>query len=168
MRHSSWIHLLVLQSQFLVSHAFTQQPLVGKCSTSFVGPLGASNKAVSSELSEKQLDFTLGYLNKHHSDFLIETAKAFSELGVEQVAANTFSGGSYIISEAEITSIDTKSLDLKVTIQRRTTTKIETVSVELGTYVGVLKVDGLRYRKKKTLTFLPQTRTPSLRESECM
>lgn len=85
-------------------------------------------------LTEKQLDFTLGYLNKHHSDLLQEFAKAFSSVGTEAAKKNVWSRGSYVIENSEITSIDTKSLELKVTIQKRGESKptIETVVVDLG------------------------------------
>ena len=51
-------------------------------------------------LEEKQLDFMLGYLNKHHRIFLTKLAETFSELGVEKAKKNAWSGGSYTVSSA--------------------------------------------------------------------
>ena len=75
--------------------------------------------AENNELTEKQLDFTLGYLNKHHKDVLAEFAKAFSDVGTAMAKANAFSGGSFVIESSKIVSIDTDSLELKVSIDRR-------------------------------------------------
>ena len=84
-------------------------------------------------LTEKQSDFTLGYLNKHHEDLLTEFAKAFSPVGTEMAKANAWSGGSYVIERTEITAINTEELTLKVTAQLRgkKEVKVETVSVQL-------------------------------------
>ncbi len=84
-------------------------------------------------LDAKQLDFVLGYLNKHHEDLLVKLAETFSELGVKKKKANSWSGGSYEILSAKITGIDTKSLTLEVEInQRRGGAMAETVEVDLG------------------------------------
>jgi hypothetical protein len=89
----------------------------------------------SETLTEKQLDFTLGYLNKHHQDLLTEFAKAFSSVGVEEAKQNVWSGGSYVIENAEITDINKESLELKVAVQvRGKGESTEVVSVDLGKY----------------------------------
>jgi hypothetical protein len=85
-------------------------------------------------LSEKQSDFTLGYLNKHHPCLLTEFAKAFSEVGSEQAKQNAWSGASYVIESSKIVAISPDKLDLEVTIQMRgkSAALVKTVSVDLG------------------------------------
>lgn len=60
----------------------------------------------STILDEKQLDFTMGYLNKHQRPLLVQFARSFSNLGVTEMKKNAFSGGSYTISNATIVGID--------------------------------------------------------------
>lgn len=105
-------------------------PLLASKSSSS-SAVDSNNK--SSPLTEKQLDFTLGYLNKHHEDLLTEFARAFSSVGSEMAKANVWSGGSYAIESTEITAISTESLTLKVTVKLRgkDKAKVETVSVPL-------------------------------------
>jgi hypothetical protein len=103
----------------------------------------SSNSATESkpdQLAEKQLDFTLGYLNKHHGDLLAQFAKAFSSVGTEAAKKNGWSGGSYVIEKSEIVGIDTEAIELEVTIQKRGESKptIESVSVELGAFFTLL------------------------------
>ena len=104
-------------------------------SPSLLASKSSSSAAVdkSSPLTEKQIDFTLGYLNKHHEDLLADFAKAFSAVGSEMANANAWSGGSYVIENTEITAISTEELELKVTVQLRgkSSAKMETVSVQL-------------------------------------
>lgn len=71
------------------------------------------------QLDAKQLDFVLGYLNKHHGDLLQEFAKAFSVLGSEMAKANAYSGGSFAIHSANVTDITNDEIALAVAIQRR-------------------------------------------------
>ena len=66
-----------------------------------------------------QLDFTMGYLNKHHSDMLRAIVETFSELGQEQKKKNAWSGGSYQIEKATVVGIDAMSMALDATIQER-------------------------------------------------
>lgn len=70
-------------------------------------------------MAEKQLDFMLGYLNKHHGKFLIKLAETFSELGLEKAKKNAWSGGSYQIMSATIMDINTVTLELDVEIKER-------------------------------------------------
>ena len=56
-------------------------------------------------LNAEQLDFTMGYLNKHHRDVLTNFATAFTPLGVISAKKNGFSGGSYTIQDASIVNI---------------------------------------------------------------
>jgi hypothetical protein len=84
-------------------------------------------------LTESQLDFTLGYLNKHHTDVLVAIADTFSELGVEKAKKNAWSGGSYKIESAKIVDINTEKMELDVSIQERgKDLREERVEVELG------------------------------------
>jgi hypothetical protein len=73
----------------------------------------------TSTLDEKQRDFTLGYLNKHHGDFLLKLAEVFSDLGAEMAIANGWSGESFIMEQATIQNIDTVELELNVDVKRR-------------------------------------------------
>lgn len=57
-------------------------------------------------LNDNQIDFTMGYLNKHHTDVLILFVQAFTQLGATQVKKNAFSGGSYEITNAKLIGID--------------------------------------------------------------
>jgi hypothetical protein len=95
-------------------------------------PLAVENSR--SQLSEKQSEFTLGYLNKHHTGLLTEFAKAFSEVGAEQAKQNAWSGASYVIAKSKIVAINPDKLDLEVTIQVRgkSAALIKTVAVDLG------------------------------------
>jgi hypothetical protein len=86
------------------------------------------------QLSEKQSDFTLGYLNKHHPGLLTEFAKAFSTVGAEQAKQNAWSGASYVIESSKIVAISPDKLDLEVVIQVRgkSAALVKAVSVDLG------------------------------------
>jgi len=92
------------------------------------------NDGDDDQLTEKQLEFVLGYLNKHHKDLLTEFARAFSSVGVEMAKQNAWSGGSYVIEDAEITDVNRDELQLQVTIQKRGEAKpqIETVSFSVN------------------------------------
>ena len=84
-------------------------------------------------LNEKQLDFVLGYLNKHHGIFLSKLAETFSQVGVEKAKKNAWSGGSYQILSSTIINIDTASLELDVEIkERKGGLKVKRVTVDLG------------------------------------
>lgn len=84
-------------------------------------------------LDAKQLDFVLGYLNKHHTDVLTKFAETFSELGIEKAKKNAWSGNAYSILSAKIVGIDTKSFQLEVEVQtRREGTITKAVEVDLG------------------------------------
>ena len=105
-------------------------------------PLGATAASDSSlerdrrSLDAKQLDFVLGYLNKHHTDVLTKFAETYSELGIEKAKKNAWSGNAYSILSAKIVGIDTKSFQLEVEVQqRREGTITKTVEVNLGEYI---------------------------------
>jgi hypothetical protein len=86
------------------------------------------------ELDAQQLDFTMGYLNKHHGDTLRAFAETFSELGVEQAKRNAWSGGSYTIQASKMVNINVHQFELEVSIQLRNKKEptIQRVVVDLG------------------------------------
>ena len=85
-------------------------------------------------LDEKQLDFILGYLNKHHGNVFVSFAETFSMLGAEKAKKNAWSGGSYMILSATIVDINTESFELDVEIQERSKeSTVKRVVIELGT-----------------------------------
>lgn len=61
---------------------------------------------LQSHLNDNQIEFTIGYMNKHHRDVLKSFAQVFSPLGAIQVKKNAFSGGSYEIEDAKLVGID--------------------------------------------------------------
>jgi len=63
------------------------------------------NKVSSSAFDTQSLDFTMGYLNKHHREVLTKFAIAFTPLGVLQAKKNAFSGGSFTIQDATVVDI---------------------------------------------------------------
>ena len=140
----------------------------------------ATEKKPDQFLTEKQVDFTLGYLNKHHSDLLAEFAKAFSSLGTEAAKKNAWSGGSYVIEKSEIVGINQKALELKITVQKRgeSNPTIETVSMDLGTFMykicwtqfATKELYFSRRSSSNTLFMFAvlQTPIPSPSENECM
>lgn len=86
-------------------------------------------------LDEKQSEFMLGYLNKHHGkDLLPKLVETFSQIGLEKAKKNAWSGGSYVIISASIIDINSDCLKLDVQIQERSILKkAKQVTIELGT-----------------------------------
>jgi len=82
-------------------------------------PLLLSAAASASGFDEKQKDFTIGYLNKHHGDLLTSFAIAFTELGAEMTKRNRFSGGSYKILDATLVDVSKDEITLDVTVKER-------------------------------------------------
>ena len=123
--------------------------LVTTTATSANGGGDDDNKVLDRErrsLDDKQQDFVLGYLNKHHGNLLIKFAETFSQLGVEKAKKNAWTGNAYNILSAKLVGIDTKAFELEVEIKERgdsTTTK--TVEVDLGEYIFVT----LRERERR-------------------
>jgi hypothetical protein len=70
-------------------------------------------------LTDHQLDFCKGYLNKHHGDLLQAWAQAFSNIGTEMAKANVCSGGSFVIQSAVLIHVDIETIKLQVTCQIR-------------------------------------------------
>eukprot|EP00978_Attheya_sp_CCMP212_P006569 scaffold15258_cov49-Attheya_sp.AAC.5 len=68
---------------------------------------------------DKQKDFTMGYLNKHHGNLLAAFASAFTELGTIQSKKNAFTGGSYKIEDSTIVDFDPDSITMDVTVKIR-------------------------------------------------
>jgi hypothetical protein len=92
-----------------------------------------SSLPLSSSLNEKQLDFTCGYLNKHHTDLLAAIAESLSPLGEIKSKRNSWSGGSYNIELAKLMDINTQFLTLEVKVQERNKdVQVERVAVNLG------------------------------------
>jgi hypothetical protein len=85
-------------------------------------------------LDEKQLDFIMGYMNKHHGDLSTKLAENFSQIGVEKAKKNAWSGNSYQILSAKIVDINTKSFELDVEIQIRGSDEstVKRVPIDLG------------------------------------
>lgn len=103
--------------------------------TILMGQESQVDTSSSSQLTEKQLDFALGYLNKHHSDLLMDFALAFSEVGVEHAKANAWSRGAYSIEGSKIVGLDRKELKLNVSIRKERNAEeptTELVTVNLG------------------------------------
>jgi len=91
-------------------------------SSSSSDPVSSTDAAAdsnNSKLDDQQYDFMLGYLNKHHTSFLIQLAATFSSIGREMAKANVFSGGSYSIETAVLTDIAVDGMTLAVTVQKR-------------------------------------------------
>lgn len=85
-------------------------------------------------LDEKQLDFIMGYMNKHHGDLFTKLAENFSQIGIEKAKKNAWSGNSYQILSAKIVDINTKSFELDVEIQIRGSDEstVKRFSIDLG------------------------------------
>jgi hypothetical protein len=104
-------------------------------------------------LEESQLDFCRGYLNKHHRDLLCLFAEAYSEVGAEQQSRNSFSGGSFKITDSQVINISMDKLDLEVTIyDRKERDPIKKrVSISLDSNVMI--------KKRQYITLLPVIHT---------
>jgi len=72
-------------------------------------------------------------MNKHHSGALKSFVETFSQLGVEQIRKNSFSGGSFSIESAKLLNIDKNFLYLDSAIKIRGKTELhhETVKISL-------------------------------------
>jgi hypothetical protein len=109
---------------------------------------------VPDKLDKDQLDFVLGYLNKHESDLLKAFAEAFSPLGSEMATANTWSGGSYAIGVSKIVNIHEDTITLEVEIERRGKGR-EVRTVEFSTTAAEAAPERARYYRK--LPPIPET-----------
>jgi hypothetical protein len=105
--------------------AFTTTPFAQwksfLASPAFLSARSSESRTAVQQLDERQLDFTMGYLNKHHKDMLTTFVDVYTELGAEAAKRNAFSGGSFKIQDATIVGIDldSDSLELVVTVQDR-------------------------------------------------
>jgi hypothetical protein len=101
-------------------------------------------------LDEQQIDFTMGYMNKHHRDVLTKFVEVYTPLGITQMKKNAFSGGSYEILDSVLVGIgyyghshddDYKPgyLRLEATVQIRSEKepRVEIVELALGECVYV-------------------------------
>jgi hypothetical protein len=71
------------------------------------------------KLTDQQIDFVLGYLNKHQAIFLLAVATSLSAVADEMARANTWSGGSYAILNATASAISSDEIALDIVIQKR-------------------------------------------------
>lgn len=104
----------------------------------FLSSSSAANKVKA--LDDTQVEFTVGYLNKHHGDMLTTFADIYTDLGAEAAKRNKFSGGSFKIQEAKLVGLDSSgALALQVTckdrnkpepIVERTTVSLNAVPIE--------------------------------------
>lgn len=101
-------------------------------------------------LDERQIDFTMGYMNKHYQGVLTKFVQVFTSLGTEQVKKNAFSGTSYEFCGAKLVGVDYRGhingndnndacndfgfLSLEATIQIRSEKQpnIEIIQISLG------------------------------------
>lgn len=64
---------------------------------------------------------------------MLALAENFSELGRIKAKKNGWSGGSYTLEKATIVAIDTKQMELEVTVQERSKPQsVEKVTIDLG------------------------------------
>ena len=81
----------------------------------------------STDLTEEQRNFVMGYINQHHtSTFNIPIVTTFSPIGIEMAQANVWSGGSYSIVTALLTNV------VSILTTTTTTTTIDTSSKNQG------------------------------------
>ena len=134
-------------------------------------PLASSSTQTTQEaeeiaLTDHQVDFICGYLNKHHADVLQKFALEFSELGQVRRQKNAWSGDSYKIESAELQSIDLHKLTLGVTIQERNKDPYVQV-VELDLDAQLLRSSSSSSTNQKTMipplsrTFIPTVQQPT-------
>lgn len=90
-----------------------------KFSTSSSMASNTDEEVSTNKLTADQLDFTMGYLNKHHSDLLTKFTLAFTEIGKEMKRKNAFSGGSFIVESAKLVDITRENLTIDVTLHER-------------------------------------------------
>ena len=106
-------------------------------------------------LDPDQLDFFMGYLNKHHTDLLQIFAEAYSSLGTTASQRNVFSGGSYKIIHAAVTSIRNNDLHLTVTVNDRGQPQplIEQVTISLDS--NPIQAKQFRYTQLPPVPTMP-------------
>lgn len=98
--HNYYLSLLSQPSTFSSHHERSPNlPLLSLSTSLSLGSDGGRT------FDETQLDFTIGYLNKHHPDLLLLFAEVFTPLGVAQANKNSFSGGSYTIEDAKLVGL---------------------------------------------------------------
>jgi hypothetical protein len=122
----SWFRCWQYVSSTSLSATSQSAQEFGSSQSSSTLPLPAS-------LNEKQLDFTCGYLNKHHRDVLVAFAETLSSLGEIKSKRNSWSGGSYKIESATLVDINTLYFTLEVGVKERNKdVQLERVTVNLG------------------------------------
>ena len=73
----------------------------------------------SAVMNEDQKDFFMGYLNKHHSDLMVEFVNAFTEVGAVSRKRNAFSRGSFVVSSAKLIDVSLDSFEVEAEIKER-------------------------------------------------
>jgi len=122
------IRLLIIYSHMCIVNSFHQ----GSSGNRFPLKLFLSSpETVEKGLTEQQLDFTLGYLNKHHEDLLISVSDAFSSIGSQKAKENSWRGGSFSIESAKILHIDSAKMKLEVQTSKLEKREVQEVVVEL-------------------------------------
>jgi adenylate kinase len=106
-------------------------------------------------LNERQLDFFMGYLNKHHTDLLRTFAEAYSEIGATAAQRNVFSGGSYKITDAAVTNIHDNELNLEVTIKDRGQPQPIVQQIAISLDAEPIKAKTLQYKTLPTVPTMP-------------
>jgi len=106
-------------------------------------PSSRESNDVGRMFDEKQLDFTIGYLNKHHPDAFVDFAEAFTPLGVTQANKNSFSGASFTIDDAKLVGLNYYvgenvhdeenyiTLEVNVSVRGEKEPRLETVQISL-------------------------------------
>jgi hypothetical protein len=128
-------------SNDLVDDLETEQSAESDPSSPMTTSTSSTVSMVPMKLDDTQREFVVGYLNKHHADFLLALATAFSPLGSEMARANVWSGGSFALESARLAQIidptndsddNDWTLTLDVTVQRRGQAKPELRTVQLS------------------------------------
>ena len=110
---------LILMCLALPACSFINHDTLRRNPINTLCPATSSDSTSPSALDKDQLDFFMGYLNKHHRDLLQTFAEAYSDLGATAAQRNVFSGGSYKFVDAAITNLHNNELNLEVTINDR-------------------------------------------------
>lgn len=138
---SAFVVLLLVIVTTVSSFSPMRQPVHKRQQATATSHLQAAASATATTLDEKKADFCRGYLNKHHQDVLCLFAEAYTDLGTQKSARNSFSGGSFKIVESKVTNVSAETMELEVTIDDRAKKEpiIETVTFPLDAELVVNK-----------------------------
>ena len=132
MVHSYYILLFASFAAYALS--FSTNPITGRTQTTTRIQAIRADQDQAEILDEKQIDFTMGYLNKHHSDILLAFVETFSDLGQVKSKKNTWSGGAFVIEQAKLVDINAQGTNMKLeaTIKERgQESRLESVTVDM-------------------------------------